>query len=69
MMEIQINDIFSQYNHVYNTIALFKVVTIENRNIVRCLVYMQNRIVGDTLEYKSTLFKMQKLSSLEKELM
>jgi hypothetical protein len=47
----------------------FKVVDLLSSNIVRCEVYVYNRKVSITNEYKNTLLKMEKLSSLEKELM
>ena len=69
MMEIEVGDIFSNYNTVYGVKALFKVVNIETLNLVTCVVYMENSIVGKSVEYRNTLLKMQKLTPLEKELM
>ena len=68
-MEIQIGDVFSNYNTVYGAKSLFKVVKIETTNLMTCIVYIENRIVGKSTEHRNTLLKMQKLSSLEKELM
>lgn len=47
----------------------FKVVDFLSSNTVRCEVYIYNRRVGISNEYRNTLLKMEKLSSLEKELM
>ena len=68
-MEIEVGDIFSDYNTVYGVKALFKVVNIETLNLVTCVVYMENSIVGKSVEHRNTLLKMQKLTPLEKELM
>jgi hypothetical protein len=61
-MEIHIGDVFS------SVIYKFKVIQIKN-NYINCEVYFHSRIVGKSLEHKNTLLRMQKLSSLEKELM
>jgi hypothetical protein len=37
--------------------------------VYECEVYRTNRKIGTTIELKSTLLKMRKLSELEKELM
>jgi hypothetical protein len=59
-MEIEIGDVFE--STIY-----FKVVGLLSSNLVECEVYIDNRVVI-TVEHKNTLLKMQKLSSLEKEL-
>lgn len=64
-MEIQIGDVFK---HTWTFPKLFKVVKMDGDRI-QCNVYFDNRFVGITSEKKNTLLKMQKLSSLEKELM
>ena len=68
-MEIEVGDVFRYYNYAINQAALFKVIKFESLNMVNCEVYLQNRQVGKSLEHRNTLLKMQKLSSLEKELM
>ncbi len=65
MMEIEIGDVFML---PWNFSKLFEVVKLE-KNAAHCRVYFDDRFVGVTLEHKNTLLKMQKLSSLEKELM
>lgn len=60
-MEIQVGDVFKSM--LYN----FKVIQIKN-GYANCEVFLYNRKVGMSLEHKNTLLKMQKLSSLEKEL-
>lgn len=67
-MEIEVGDIFSNYNTIYGVKALFKVVKMETLNLMTCVVYMENRIVGKSIEHRITLLKMQKLTPLEKEL-
>lgn len=60
---IEIGDCFE------SIIYTFKVVNFLSSNKVRCEVYLYNRRVSITDEYRNTLLRMQKLSSLEKELM
>jgi hypothetical protein len=50
-------------------IYTFKVVEFLSSNLVECEVYVYNRRVSITSEHRNTLLRMQKLSSLEKELM
>ena len=65
MMEIEVGDVFKI---TFIVPQLYKVVRLE-KDAAHCRVYFDDRFVGVTLEHKNTLFKMQKLSSLEKELM
>jgi hypothetical protein len=65
MMEIQVGDVFKCYNTFPK---LFKIVRIDN-DLIQCNVYYNNIFVGITSDNKNTLLKMQKLSSLERELM
>ncbi len=69
MKEIEVGDVFCQYNFVYDTRSLFKIVALQSPNLLVCVVYMENRKVGESIEHRNTLLKMKKLSSLEKELM
>lgn len=69
-MEIKVGDVFRYYNHVTNQAVLFKIIKFETPNMANCEVYLQNRQAGKSLEHRNTLLgKMQKLSSLEKELL
>ena len=62
MMEIEIGDVFK------HGMLLFKVIEEINISTSRCSILFDNRIVATTYEHKTTLLKMEKLSSLEKEL-
>lgn len=64
MMEIQLGDIFKLGHGNY----LYMVRSI-GVTYIEVNVFYDNRIVGKCLEHRNTLLKMQKLSSLEKELM
>jgi len=64
---IEVGDCFKS---IFKSITYtFKVVKFLSSNSVECEVYVYNRIVRITSEHRNTLLKMQKLSSLEKELM
>ena len=71
-MEIEIGDVFKDNhmfpNHQGYIESLFKVVEILDYVHVSCEVYLIGHYVSRSTEYKNTLLKMQKLSSLEKEL-
>jgi len=60
---IEVGDCFK------SIIYTFKVVDFLSSHLVECEVYIYNRKVSITSEHRNTLLRMQKLSSLEKELM
>lgn len=62
MMEVEVGDVFKLGNYLYMVRSI-------GVTLVEVNVFYDNRIVGESLEHKNTLLKMQKLSSLEKELM
>jgi hypothetical protein len=64
---IEIGDCFETFQAGLN--FTFKIVKILSLNLVECEVFCNDRKVGFSQEHRNTLLRMQKLSSLEKELM
>jgi hypothetical protein len=60
---IEVGDCFK------SIIYTFKAIKILSYNSVQCEVYIYNRKVAISDENRNTLLRMQKLTSLEKELM
>ena len=67
-MEVKIGDVFRDSHKSYIE-YLFKVVEIVDHIRVNCEVHLANGCLRRSIEHKNTLLKMQKLSSLEKELL
>ena len=63
MMEIEVGDDFKQGS------LLFVVNEKLDLHLIRCNLFYNKRVVATSYEHPNTLLKMQKLSSLEKELM
>ena len=68
MMEIEVGDVFRDSPTLYIE-YLIKVVEIIDCTRVACEVDLGGGFVRRSIEHKNTLLKMQKLSSLEKELL
>ena len=68
MMEVEIGDVFIDSHKIYIQ-YLFKVVEIIDHVRVDCEVHLAGGCFRRSIEHKNTLLKMQKLSSLEKELL
>ncbi len=66
MMKVEVGDVFKN-NKPFP--SLYKVIGIEPSNLLKCEVYFDNRLICVSLEHNVISLKMQKLSSLEKELM
>lgn len=64
-MKIKIGDIFKSR---ISGNFIFKVYKIDGPKLIYCDVFSENMLIGKSFEYETTLLKMQKLSSLEKEL-
>ena len=67
-MEVEIGDVFRD-NHKSHIEYLFKVVEIIDHILVDCEVHLAGGCFRRSIEHKNTLLKMQKLSSLERELL
>jgi hypothetical protein len=66
VIKVQVGDVFKN-NEPFP--ALYKVIAIEPSNLLKCEVYFDSRMICVSLEHNVISLKMQKLSSLEKELM
>lgn len=62
-MEVEIGDIFKRAEFLY------KVVGIPDLNTVDCLIYYKGSMLSYSKEWPQNLLNMQKLSTLERELM
>lgn len=64
-MQVKIGDMFKTR---ISGNFVFMITKIDSPKLIHCDVFTENRLVGKSYEYETTLLKMEKLSSLEKEL-